>query len=206
MTAAASDGWVRAAMADDTLVVKLLVKLGGPPPKEGEVNPLEWTVRQRRSRSIPVNDKERKPSPTTPLSWGGAAASEESSRRPSFITTRSKTSIAIESDKASKRSRKKKTLAQLKSEEHTLFKERRNLKREISSARASLERHRAVNESLKRIKVDLQTHTPESTNCRAIPPKKLPEVSSTSFDRTFFLPDLNIPFDEPNPDTILGVS
>ncbi|XP_020966353.1 uncharacterized protein LOC107619242 isoform X1 [Arachis ipaensis] len=51
----------------------------------------------------------------------------------------------------------KKTLAELKEEETLLLKERRSLKNELASLRLTLEKHRATNESLKRLKLDLES-------------------------------------------------
>ncbi|KAI4329379.1 hypothetical protein L6164_021647 [Bauhinia variegata] len=92
--------WLKVAMADDAVVVRLLLSLGQPqpPPPPKKMPPclrLDWTVRQRRSRSAPRHvgtEKKGEParaSPTTPLSWSGATSAsggggadgyEESSR------------------------------------------------------------------------------------------------------------------------------
>ncbi|KAE8732573.1 Detected protein of unknown function [Hibiscus syriacus] len=55
----------------------------------------------------------------------------------------------------SKRSRRKKTFAELKEEENLLLKEMVSLKKEIASVRATCKEQRAKNEKLKRIKLDL---------------------------------------------------
>lgn len=80
----AEEEWVKAAIMDDSLVAELLLGLnqGNPSPspfpskskKTG--SPLEWTVRQRRSKPVSVNAKKSAPraSPTTPLSWSGATS------------------------------------------------------------------------------------------------------------------------------------
>ncbi|KAI3455266.1 hypothetical protein Pfo_011929 [Paulownia fortunei] len=172
----ADEEWVKAAMTDDTMVVELLVRLhhAPPPPLKPAALPLEWSVRQRRSKSVSVNNNPKKPahrgSPTTPLSWSGATSfsggsggaggvgSEESSRPIPFKlsnTTRSKVNIDSEKN-TSKRPRKKKTLAELKDEENSLLKERRELKREMAALRSYLERQRATNGNLKRMKIGLQ--------------------------------------------------
>ncbi|KAL0425136.1 UNVERIFIED_CONTAM: hypothetical protein Sradi_1048400 [Sesamum radiatum] len=99
----ADQEWVKAALMDDTMVVELLVRLhaAAPPPLKPAALPLEWSVRQRRSKPVsvanPKKQQSQRASPTTPLSWsgatslsggsggsGGAAAggSEESSRPP----------------------------------------------------------------------------------------------------------------------------
>ncbi|KAK7261991.1 hypothetical protein RIF29_28318 [Crotalaria pallida] len=55
-----------------------------------------------------------------------------------------------------KKLRRKKTLAELKEEENLLLQERRSLTNELASLRATVEKHRATNESLKRMKLDLE--------------------------------------------------
>ncbi|GMN49930.1 hypothetical protein TIFTF001_019088 [Ficus carica] len=122
-------------------------------------------------------------SPTTPLSWSGATSfsggSDESSK-PSKPTggARSKAGmgfgagwrnlaysagawndyeqVSVGSEATtSKRPRKKKTLAELKEEETLLLKERKNLRNEIATMRLKVERQRATQESLNRLKVNL---------------------------------------------------
>ncbi|KAJ1376976.1 hypothetical protein SESBI_49379 [Sesbania bispinosa] len=56
-----------------------------------------------------------------------------------------------------RKSRRKKTLAELKEEESLLLKERRSLKNELASLRLIVEKRRATNESLKRMKLDLES-------------------------------------------------
>lgn len=100
------DDWVNLAVADDSLVVNLLLRLHHPPPPPPQPLSLHlhWTVRQRRSRSVRRHAPHKKPestraSPTTPLSWSGATSAsggnldgyEESSRPTSLPqTSRSK--------------------------------------------------------------------------------------------------------------------
>ncbi|KAH6800741.1 hypothetical protein C2S52_001205 [Perilla frutescens var. hirtella] len=163
----ADEEWVKAAMTDDAMVVDLLVRLHRAPPPPPK--PLEWSVRQRRSKPVSVTNNPKKPahshhraSPTTPLSWSGATSfsggSEESSRPVPFkLSTATGSKVNIDGEKtASKRSRKKKTLAELKDEESSLLKERRELKREMAALRMNLERQRTTNEKLKRMKIEFQ--------------------------------------------------
>ncbi|XP_047310194.1 uncharacterized protein LOC124913820 isoform X2 [Impatiens glandulifera] len=105
------DDWVQVAMLNDAVVVDLLIQIhqaAQPPPPQvkstSESLPLEWSVRQPRSKPLSVNNNNNKKllplsttsSPTTPLSWstgltatatsfsGGGSADgsiEESSRR-----------------------------------------------------------------------------------------------------------------------------
>ncbi|PIN05977.1 hypothetical protein CDL12_21477 [Handroanthus impetiginosus] len=255
----ADEDWVKAAMTDDAMVVELLVRLHRTPPPRPRslkpaVLPLEWSVRQRRSKSVSVSNNPKKPahrgSPTTPLSWSGATSfsggsagaggvgSEESSRPiPLKLSTTTRSKVTADCEKIiSKRSRKKKTLAELKDEENLLLKERRELKREVAALRVNLERERANNENLKRMKIELQPNLDKETTSaaeesisgqlqqevtafRPVPPlisdsnvALKPSTSdanpeeTATSDHQFILPDLNIPFDEPGSDAIRGVS
>lgn len=174
--------WLNAAIMDDTVVADLLLRLNqvnpnpSPSPSKSKKTglPLEWTVRQRRSRPVSVNAKKPAPraSPTTPLSWSGATSVscgggggavdggyEESSGPPPSKTpssTRSKVSGTSDAT-TSKRSRKKKTLAELKEEEILLIKERKQLKKELALVRTNLEKQRDTNQNLKRMKLDLDS-------------------------------------------------
>ncbi|KAG2313683.1 hypothetical protein Bca4012_028208 [Brassica carinata] len=192
------ENWTRVAMSDDSLVADALLLLRHsepttPPKKKVDASPikLKWSVRQRRSKK---GDQTRA-SPTTPLSLsgatslsgccGGGAATvevpEESSAavKPSE-TFRSKVSQtnAITTT-LFKRSRKKKTLAELKHEEVMLLKESNGLKNELASMRDMVEQQRARNNALKKMRAESQS----ALSC------KLEQGSS------FLLPDLNMPLD-----------
>ncbi|XP_052173287.1 uncharacterized protein LOC127788723 isoform X2 [Diospyros lotus] len=75
---------------------------------------------------------------------------------------------------ANKRSRKKKTLAELKEEESLLLKERMHLKKELATLRVTLKEQKDRSENLKRLKLDLHIQSakkraatsdePEATN------------------------------------------
>ncbi|KAL3819159.1 hypothetical protein ACJIZ3_005064 [Penstemon smallii] len=232
MTAADED-WVKSAMKDDTMVVELLVRLhrAAPPPPPPALKPaalpLEWSVRQRRSRPVSISSNTKKPahraSPTTPLSWsggtslsGGSGGFEESSRPKLSNTARSKANVDGEKT-GSKRSRKKKTLAELREEENLLIKERRELKRQISALRVNFEKQRATNESLKRMKLEMQPHLDKrkaeesvsgqleqkSTGNHPITTSLL--ANDAASDDKFELPDLNIPFEDSISDVVCGV-
>lgn len=70
--------WVDVALSDDSLVVDLLLRLNRPPSPP---LPLDWSVRQPRSKPIlprHASDSAARASPTTPLTWssgGGGATS-----------------------------------------------------------------------------------------------------------------------------------
>ncbi|KAJ4707816.1 Major facilitator superfamily domain-containing protein [Melia azedarach] len=173
MVTMAKDEWVRTAMTDDSVVVELLVRLKQTRTAKSAVAvaALRWGIRQPRSKSIRCDGISRRnkgdsansmrASPTTPLSWSGGAggaspsatADEETSRHQ---TVRSKAIATNETtSNAAKRSRRKKTFAELKEEEGLLLKERINLKKELETLRATFKIQSARNENLKRIKLDL---------------------------------------------------
>ncbi|KAL4559887.1 hypothetical protein LXL04_032033 [Taraxacum kok-saghyz] len=192
------DNWVAAAMDDIDLVVQVLVtlrqaaSLHKPPP-------LGWSIRQRRSRpqvvvAAPAAAKKSpaaRASPTTPLSWsGGTSISggggiEESSKS---IQNRSEISRskAVRSNETTptKRPRKKKTLAELKEDETLLLKERKQLKRQLATLQATFDKQRNENESLKKMKMDMQLH------------QGLEPESVGNEENGFVIPDLNMPAGE----------
>lgn len=184
-------------MSDDSLVADALLLLRHsepkPPPKKVDASPikLKWSVRQRRSKK---GDQTRA-SPTTPLSLSGATSlsgcggggattvegfEESSAAVKTSETFRSKVfqTSAIPTT-LFKRSRKKKTLAELKHEEVMLLKESNGLKNELASMRELVEQQRARNNALKKMKAESQS----ALSC------KLEQGSS------FLLPDLNMPLD-----------
>lgn len=85
---------MEAAMEDDSMVVEMLLGLSQTTAESKAALPLEWRVRQRRSKPVTVSAKKAAPrdSPNTPLSWSGGTSGsggavdggpEESSRPPS---------------------------------------------------------------------------------------------------------------------------
>ncbi|XP_041018662.1 uncharacterized protein LOC121260730 [Juglans microcarpa x Juglans regia] len=170
--------WAKDAMTDDSLVAYVLLRLNQeqpptqlPPPRGPPALHLDWTVRQRRSKSVPrTGDGKKKAelaraSPTTPLSWSGATSVsggglegfEESSRSVKRTgVSRSKVAVRGETT-TNKRSRKKKSLAELREEESFLLKERRTLKSELAALRLTVKKQRDANESFKKMKLDLQS-------------------------------------------------
>ncbi|KAE8700315.1 hypothetical protein F3Y22_tig00110557pilonHSYRG00203 [Hibiscus syriacus] len=234
MTMAVKDEWIRAAMKDDNVVVELLVRLkqaqAAPPAPKSAVVALKWGIRQPRSKAMSMrceakrhgdfNVRARR-SPTTPLSWSGGgdgAASpyaaygfEETSKRvsrsPPTVPSRSKGTAGNETTgTTTKRSRRKKTFAELKEEESLLLKERVHLEKEMASMRATFTEQRARNENLKRIKLDLnlqiaKNEAEEVPSC--LPRQRVPSTPSHALDDSkalldscdvgkAVLPDLNI--------------
>ncbi|XP_061339328.1 uncharacterized protein LOC133286009 [Gastrolobium bilobum] len=152
------DDWVKVAMADDSVVVDLLLRLNPPPYLH-----LHWTVRQPRSKHNKPDST--RASPTTPLSWtaatspsAGAVDAYDDFTRPTKLPETSRSKVANPSETATtKKSRRKKTSAELKEEENLLLKERRSLENELASLRLTIEKRRATNESLKRMKLDMES-------------------------------------------------
>lgn len=180
--------WLKAAIYDDTLVAELLLRLkdsiSGDPSSSCSVLPPSWGVRQPRSSVEKKKDTPRR-SPTTPLSFAASDGCDDSSdhhrrrRRLDAAASgagcshssdrfRSKVSVATEAPATtSKRPRRKKTFAELKEEESSLFKERTYLKKELAALRLTLKEQRSINENLKRIKLDLRVESrfkPESNS------------------------------------------
>ncbi|KAI5392399.1 uncharacterized protein LOC127105376 [Lathyrus oleraceus] len=169
------DNWVETAMADVNLVANFLLtmKKTSSPPSSSLSPPLNlhWTVRQRRSKSRTRKMKtdSTRASPTTPLSWSaatsasGADGNEESSRLTKPVhTSRSKVEEQCEAS-GNKRLRKKRSLPDLLEEERLLLKERGNLKDRVASMHLNVEKQRANNESLKKMKLDLVSQTNTET-------------------------------------------
>ncbi|KAF8048127.1 hypothetical protein N665_2665s0002 [Sinapis alba] len=183
--------WTRVAMSDDSLVADalLLLRHSEPTPLSRNIDAspikLKWSIRQRRSKK---GDQTRG-SPTTPLSLSGATSLsgcgveglEESSAavKPSE-TFRSKVfQTSAITTTLFKRSRKKKTLVELKDEEVMLLNESKGLKNELASIRNLVEQQRARNNALKKMKAESQS----ALSCK--------REQGTSF----LLPDLNMPLD-----------
>ncbi|XP_028091786.1 uncharacterized protein LOC114292077 [Camellia sinensis] len=168
-----TDDWVTAALADDSVVVELLFRLKHS--SESLAPMLGWGQRQPRSKPALASEKKEREStrcsPTTPLSWscGGAASPsdgcDESSRRSDRssgdrskgIFTNETTATATAT--TNKRSRRKKTFAELKEEEILLLKERMNLTKELATLRETLEEQKAKSQNLKRLKLDLYSQS-----------------------------------------------
>lgn len=214
------DEWIRAAMTDDSMVVQLLVRLkqahSSPPSKSPVLlTPFKWGLRLPRSRpalrcdavaSRKEGDSTRG-SPTTPLSWsGGASHSTDGFETSSLPTNRSPaarskgTATSETAATTSRRSRKKKTFAELKEEESLLMKERIYLKRDLASLRATVKEERAKNERFKKLKLDLGLKFPNKSttygeaHCDEVPQPDscISREEDASQERYFVLPDLNM--------------
>ncbi|CAH8305955.1 unnamed protein product [Eruca vesicaria subsp. sativa] len=186
--ATVKDEWVAAAMTDDQMVIELLLRLkqAGTTTVSENLLPLQWGIRQRRSRpsrfggvSLKKGLVSARGSPKTPLSWsdgsgsgGGFSASpsaaagdgvEETSRQASCSTSTASGSKAFPTNvitsSFSKRLKRKKlkSSSELKYEENLKLKEKLELQKEIASLRATFEEQNLRNQRLKRIKLDLNS-------------------------------------------------
>ncbi|XP_031090682.1 uncharacterized protein LOC115995715 [Ipomoea triloba] len=217
------DEWVKAAMLDDSMVVELLLGLNHSSAKPNPSFPLDWSVRQRRSKPVTARPKKAatRDSPTTPLSWSGATSvscgggagssgggavdgGPEESSCPNPPPPSSKASGKPRSKlnetkekRTTKRSRRKKTLAELKEDEVVLLRERRLLQKELATLRANLDKQRATNENLKRMKLDLQSQPASKRDVSFTSDLISPAVQqkpATGLDEIGLgLPDLNLP-------------
>ncbi|OAY27451.1 uncharacterized protein LOC110603959 isoform X2 [Manihot esculenta] len=176
------DEWIRAAMTDDRVVVELLVRLKqeAAQVKPQAVIPLRWGLRLPRSKPATAasmryevvcrrkeGDSSARCSPTTPLSWSGGGGASPSATADGFEETsphvicstpgaRSKVTATGETaSTTTKKSRRKKTFAELKEEESVLLKERMHLKKELATINATFKEQIERNENLKRLKIDL---------------------------------------------------
>ncbi|KAE9609257.1 hypothetical protein Lalb_Chr08g0244281 [Lupinus albus] len=177
MTTMVKDEWVKAAMTDDTIAVELLLSLKKSVlPKSKTLLPLTWGSKKPRSTST---SRSRPPpahpsrcggagstrcSPTTPLSWSGGASpsdtadcNDDSNRHHTVRSKATATSGYTGNSASTKKCRRKKTFAELKEEESSLLKERIHLEKEIANKNANFEAERALNERMKRIKLDFGT-------------------------------------------------
>ncbi|CAH9142734.1 unnamed protein product [Cuscuta epithymum] len=235
------DEWMKAAMHDDSLVVELLLGLSHhSAAKHMPADlPLHWSVRQRRSKPLLFRSKKvsvTTDSPTTPLSWSGDTSGscgagagsggavdggpENSSFPPpppsnASGKARSKQLTQTNEKSKTKRSRKKKTMAELRDDEIVLLRERRLLKKELAILRLNLEKQKATNENLQRMKLDLQRQpggvvTPmssvqQNSACNAELPQTFAsqnfpvamqeELVRRGLEISFALPDLNLPLE-----------
>ncbi|OVA12894.1 hypothetical protein BVC80_1803g11 [Macleaya cordata] len=154
---------------------------------------LEWGVRLPRSRQvircsnnvqIKKEGESTRASPTTPLSWSGGGTSvsgggggggcvgggatvgdgfEESSKPIKRPSAAGRSKVNGTNEPTNRRSRKKKTFAELKEEESLLLKERIHLKKELATLAITHEEQEARNSQLKRLKLDLQLQSAKQT-------------------------------------------
>ncbi|KAI4376185.1 hypothetical protein MLD38_013975 [Melastoma candidum] len=151
-------------------------------PSSSSLPPPRWGIRLPRSRmayrcdAAPSCSPEKKPdsarnSPTTPLAWStgggggvgdggvsssGATNGSDESTLPVFRSFGVRSKVVGADDPGTtdaKKSKRKKTFAELKDEEVELLKERVFLKEEIATLRMTFKERAATNENLKRMKL-----------------------------------------------------
>ncbi|GMJ14275.1 hypothetical protein like AT1G15800 [Hibiscus trionum] len=220
------DEWVKQALTDSTLAAKVLLNLfrsESPPSRSGSATSqalqLEWSVRQRRSKqSLKKKAEPTRASPNTPLSWSGGVSvsgsgsgdgSEETSRPPLKPVDNTRSKVARTNEiTPPKRSRRKKTLAELKEEISSHLKENKSLKNELEMVKLKFEnirtenetlnrkleseKDRAMKESSKRMKFDYQSQPHTPNGCSEAQGMAMASCNETSFA----LPDLNLPVED----------
>ncbi|KAL4313001.1 hypothetical protein GQ457_01G047860 [Hibiscus cannabinus] len=230
------DEWVKQALTDSTLAAKVLLSLfqpKSPPPWAGNATSqalqLEWSVRQRRSKqSLKKKSESTRASPNTPLSWSGGVSFsgsgsgdgyEECSRPPLKPVDKARSKVSTTNKITPKRSKRKKTLAELKEEISSHLEENKSLKNELEtvklkfknirtenetlSRKLEFEKERATDESSKRMKFNHRSHLHLAANtaiengnelltpngCSEEQDMAMESCNETSFE----LPDLNLP-------------
>ncbi|CAI9259860.1 unnamed protein product [Lactuca saligna] len=198
--------WVTAAMTNDAMVAELLIRMRQSSSLDSSAinTPLLPTVRwgHRKSRSKPsaittavnasgLRKEQLSGSPTTPLYWssggggsgGGASTSDgyDESSRPSDLSSggrSTKGGLGNEGATTSsyKKSKKRKSFAELKEEEDFLLKEKLHLNRELESMRLTMNKQIATSQKLKKFKINFHQS-----------PKK-----EDKQEKGFVLPDLNM--------------
>ncbi|XP_019457767.1 PREDICTED: uncharacterized protein LOC109358145 isoform X3 [Lupinus angustifolius] len=179
------DQWLKSAMANDTVVVELLLRLKSS--KQVSLS-TTWGAKQQRSTTSRSdafarnnktnNDDVTRFSPTTPLSWSGSAS-------PSAATAHGCEEF------------RSKTFAELNQEETSLLKEGIYLRQQIGNKKVAFQ-GRASNESLKK-KLDLPNSSAEST--LSDQPKSTSRVA-----RTILIPDLNMMPSEEDDDSYAEIA
>ncbi|XP_071694607.1 uncharacterized protein [Rutidosis leptorrhynchoides] len=201
------DHWVTAALTNDAVVAELLIRLkqqqssSSQPPLLPSVT---WAHRKSRSRPHPstttaattatdavVNGDMRKEqqqsgSPTTPLCWTSEDGYDESNR-PSDLSSggcrSTKGGLGNEGATTSsyKKSRKRKSFAELKEEEDFLLKEQLHLNK--------IDLHQNSRKETDKM--------PETVNHRVQTSSvKVPKIETKALETGFVLPDLNMAPDD----------
>ncbi|PWA79685.1 hypothetical protein CTI12_AA203270 [Artemisia annua] len=169
--------WVTSALTNDNIVADFLVRIKQLHPSSSSqpstsktttttwLSPMRWGHRKSRSKppsivnnnTAAIKQQQQSGSPTTPLCWsGGAGTSTDGYDESSRSGDRSnKGALANEGATTSgyKKSRKRKSFAELKEEEDFLLKERQQLNRELESMRVTMSTQIATSQNLKKFKV-----------------------------------------------------
>lgn len=175
--------------------------------------PIRWGHRKSRSKPSAITTtnaaaasgfgkEQQSGSPTTPLYWigggcGGASTSDgyDESSRPSDLSSGGRsTKGALGNDGATtssyKRSRKRKSFAELKEEEDFLLKERLHLNRELESMRATMNKQIVTSQNLRKFKIEKTSKMLDDEGQVQKSCVVEPEIEAD--EKGFVLPDLNM--------------
>ncbi|KVH96498.1 uncharacterized protein LOC112527793 isoform X1 [Cynara cardunculus var. scolymus] len=182
--------------------------------------PIRWGHHKSRSKPFPITTtnaaaaaaasgfgkEQQSGSPTTPLYWrggdgggGGVSTSDgyEESSRPSDLSSGGRSikgGLGNEGATTStyKKSRKRKSFAELKEEEDFLMKERLHLNRELESMRVTMNKQIVTSQNLRKLKIE---KTSEMLDNEPQPRAQKPYVVEPEIEgheNGFVLPDLNM--------------
>ncbi|KAJ9546378.1 hypothetical protein OSB04_018921 [Centaurea solstitialis] len=174
-----------------------------PPSTTSFLPPITWGNRKSRSKPSAIvttaavngfGKEQQSGSPTTPLYWstggggGGASTSDgyDESSRPSDLSSGGRsTKGPLGNDGATtsnyKKSRKRKSYAELKEEEDFLLKERLHLNRELESMRVTMNKQIVTSQNLRKLKIQKTSKVLDD---------KHHEIKAD--EKGFVLPDLNM--------------
>ncbi|KAI3730019.1 hypothetical protein L6452_18695 [Arctium lappa] len=187
-----------------------------PPPTTSFLPPVRWGHRKSRSKPSAITTtnaaavasgfgkEQQSGSPTTPLYWsggggdgGGASTSDgyDESSRPSDLSSGGRsTKGALGNDGATtssyKKSRKRKSFAELKEEEDFLLKERLHLNRELESMRVTMNKQIVTSQNLRKFKIEKTSKMLDDEQQALKSCVVEPEIEAD--EKRFILPDLNM--------------
>nr|GEV11292.1 hypothetical protein [Tanacetum cinerariifolium] len=218
--------WVTSALTNDNIVADFLVRMKQlqPPSSSSQqpstskttttiwLTPIRWGHRKSRSKPPPtivnnntatIKQHQQSGSPTTPLCWSGGAGTstdgyDESSRSGDHRSNKGALGNEGTTTSGYKKSKKRKSFAELKEEEDFLLKERQQLNRELESMRVTMSTQIATSQNLKKFKMDLHQKPKEEmirmTNMvnSQIHTSSMVEAETEAHKTGFVLPDLNM--------------
>ncbi|XP_041022697.1 uncharacterized protein LOC121263713 isoform X3 [Juglans microcarpa x Juglans regia] len=221
----ARDEWVSVAITDDTVVAELLVRLKQSQAASSSLKswpravvPLQWGLRQPRSRSVslrcdavlPIKEADStRGSPTTPLSWSGGASPsatadsfEESSFHASFSLAASRSKGAATSESTAAKSSRRKKLDSVLHSAKDLNATCDGLEKTVHK-----EAYQRIAPAPDHTSLSLPANTTSDDNLQS-EPCEVGKAAAPARDGDFLLPDLNMmPSEEDSStETLYGMS
>ncbi|OWM81860.1 hypothetical protein CDL15_Pgr007898 [Punica granatum] len=172
MVISEDEEWIKAALSDDSAVAELLLLLHSSPaaPAPSSLR-IDWSVRQRRSPSS--KGVHRSPDPSVPEKGSAAKPTRASPTTPLSWSGATSSADGLEESSLPAAKPRSKELANL----HVL-----------------IEKHRAMNERLKKLKLGFQEQRAINARDQCHPSALVPDTENPKNRETVFeLPDLNLP-------------